>query len=134
MNSVWNEKYTDEGKDYKIQKKFPSGQTVKLELEGETCNRTTYFNVYLTTAHKRKRIDDTFMQRNGKDGIKPLLWAKQELLNVEEMIKQDFPNKKNIIYVCWDDNKRRDAYIRGLSNVGYKLGNILGFKCLYKII
>ena len=74
------------------------------------------------------------MQRNGKDGITPLLWAKKELLNVEKMIKEDFPNKKNIIYVCWDDNRRRDVYIRGLSNVGYKLGNVLGFKCLYKII
>lgn len=131
----WYENFiSDDEKDYTIQKKFPSGQTVKLELGCNIFDKCVQCNIYLTTAHKRKRIDDTYLQLNGKDGLHPLIWAKHKLIEFEDIVKKDFPDKKITIYTCWDDNRRRNVYHRGLKNVGYIFGNINGQKCLFKVL
>ena len=125
---------TNNGKKYKAQRIFPSGNSVKLELECAIFDRVVHCNVYFTTAHKHKKIDDTYLKLNGKDGVYPLIWAKRKLIEFEDIIKEDFSDKKIIIYVCWDDNRRRDVYHRGLKNIGYKFGNIGGCKCLFKVL
>lgn len=130
----WHIKRTYEGINYCIMNKLKSGQTIKLELEGEEFNKFNRFNVYLTTNHKQKNIDDTFLKRTGKDGLYPLIWAKKRLLEVESLIKEDCPNKRNVIYVMWDDGKRKRVYIRGLSNVGYKMARIEDKMCLMKTL
>lgn len=130
----WKIINNDDGSmDYKIEKIFPSKQTVKLVLQKDEFENAIYFNIYLTMAHKRKNIDNTYLQLNGKDGIHTLIWAKKKLIEFEDMIKDEF-GKKVIIYCCWDDNRRRNVYERGLKNIGYTMGNIGFGKCLYKII
>lgn len=130
----WKIVNNDDGSmDYKIEKIFPSKQTVKLVLQKDEFENAIYFNIYLTMAHKRKNIDNTYLQLNGKDGIHTLIWAKKKLIEFEDMIKDEF-GKKVIIYCCWDDNRRRNVYERGLKNIGYTMGNIGFGKCLYKII
>lgn len=130
----WKIINNDDGSiDYKIEKIFPSKQTVRLELQGDDFGDVIYFNIYLSIAHKRKNIYNTYLQLNGKDGIHTLIWTKKKLMDFEEQIKGDF-NEKIIIYCTWDDNRRRNVYERGLIDIGYKIGDIGFGKCLYKII
>lgn len=116
---------------YYIVRKLPSGQSIKLEIECEEFLNSYRSYIYLSISHKRKNIDNTFLQLNGKDGISSLLWAKQKILDFENVNKL---KKKNIMIINWDDNRRRDVYYRGLKNVGYKYGYIDGYKCLYKLL
>ena len=75
-----------------------------------------YVKFYIT--NKRKH-EFKFKQQTGTDGIKSLLWAKECLINfISEKINN---NKENIIVVYWDDRRRRDVYIKGLTPLGFKL-------------
>lgn len=135
--NTW-ESYLDEDgySNYDISTKLPSGNTIKLNLFEEYNKGKYYFNVYLTTAHKKRNIDNQTLKTTGKDGLKGLTWARNKLIDFEEFIKWITDGAPESIYVIvyWDDNRRRRAYEYGLSKIGYTIGRYDNKKCLIKKI
>ena len=113
---------------------LPSGQTIRIEFQEEWGKSKYFYNIYLVISHKRKQADFTYGMATGKDGFKGLLWAKSKVLEFETFIKEKHPDKPVIIYIHWDDNKRRKIYERGLSNKGYKYNFLFNTKVLSKTI
>jgi hypothetical protein len=70
---------------------------------------------------KKKSEYNSVLRHTGKDGLKGLLWAREQMIQFEHYIKENIKehNKNHIIFCMWDDNKRRDVYYRGLKDLGY---------------
>ncbi len=113
---------------------LPSGQTIRIEFCEEWSKSKYYYGIYLVTSHKRKQADSTYGIATGKDGFKGLLWAKGKIIEFETFIKEKYPDIPVVIYCTWTDNKRRNIYERGLSNLGYKYNLIFNKKALCKTI
>lgn len=111
-----------------------SGQTIRIEFQEEWNNSKYYYNIYLVTSHKRKQADSTYGIATGKDGFKGLLWAKSKIIEFETFIKEKYPDITVVIWCHWTDNKRRNIYERGLSNIGYKYNFLFNRKVLSKTI
>lgn len=111
-----------------------SGQTIRIEFQEEWSKSKYYYNVYLVTSNKRKSSDNTYLKSTGKDGLKGLIWARQKIIEFEQYIKTIHKNTPVVIYMGWDDNRRRDAYEKGLKKLGYKYNMVLGSKTLCKTI
>lgn len=113
---------------------LPSGQTIKIEFQEEWSKSKYFYNIYLVTSHKRKQADSTYGIATGKDGFKGLLWAKSKIIEFETFIKEKHPDIPIVFYCFWTDNKRRNIYERGLSNIGYKYNFLFNKKVLSKTI
>jgi len=119
------EKYYD---DYVYKVKTKEGQTVKMEIyvfdEDYNVPRTIRWSVVLQVENKRKRGFE-HLKQTGKSGLTPLLIAKEILKwHIDEIIKKKtckFCRHNNVIEIAWDDIKRKNAYMRGLSDLGFKL-------------
>lgn len=84
---------------------------------------------------KRGRID--YLKQTGRDGLSSLLWAKSIIkLFIEDLeeSKKYRPNINKTIIIQWDDNKRKNVYIRGLKDLGFKYGKPHGYNALYYIV
>lgn len=129
-------------KDYIDTCKMPSGQTAKIEFQGDYTKNKYYFNVYLVVMDKRKSESDTTLRCTGKDGLQCLIWAKRKIIEFEEFIREELSgctaerckNDPIVIRVHWEDNRRRNAYEYGLKKLGYKFDMIFGKKVLCKTI
>lgn len=121
-----------EGINYYDTTILPSGQTIRIEFMEEYTDSKRYYSIYLVTSHKRKQADSTYGIATGKDGFKGLLWAKNKIIEFETFIKEKYPNIPIIIPCFWTDNKRREIYRRGLSNLGYKYNFLFNRKVLSK--
>ncbi len=122
-------------RDYYSTETLPSGQTIRIEFQEGRSKKIVYFNVFLVIKNKNKSPYPT-LEQTGKDGLKGLVWARQKLLEFEDFIKADvrYENSKIILFCRWDDNRRRNAYYRGLKNKGYKYGMVYGAKAILKQI
>lgn len=134
MYSTWEKNKNINEITYVIQELLPSGQTMKLEISADAYTEKLFFNIYLTTSHKRKNIDDTYLKLTGKDGVYPLLLAKKRLIEIENIIRKDYKDKEIFLCIFWYDNRRRNVYYRGLKNIGYSFNRVYGKKCLIKKI
>ena len=132
MKDKWEDKSCISYEEYEIKKRMKSGNTIVLNLYADNFNKL-YFNVYLCTYHKRKQEINNFLKRPGKDGVETLIWAKNKLIEFEDILRENY-TKECYILVKWDDNKRRNVYERGLIKLGYKYDYIDGVKCLLKKI
>lgn len=121
---------------------MPSGQTVKIEFNGNYNAKKYYFGIYLVVMDKRKNENSTTLKITGRDGLQSLLWAKKKIIEFEEFIKEEIPSvNKNgykrapiVIYTFWDDNRRRDIYEHGLKKLGFRYNMVYGKKALCKTI
>ena len=86
-----------------------------------------YRNEALAKCHKKKLI-------TGRMGAYGLLFAKAVIEDFELLLKDEYPDNRNIVYCCWYDGRRRGVYAYALKKLGYKYG-IRKFKpCLWKEI
>lgn len=117
---------------------MPIGMTVQVTFYGDYWDhqRTAEFTVWLVVYKKRKNIDTSFLQETGIDGLKTLLFAKKSILEFERFILSNYGDchKKIFINIHWDDNRRRNVYLRGMKNEGYRMTNFNGCKVLSKQI
>lgn len=127
---------SEDGRIYYDTRKLPSGQTIKIEFQEDRSydkRDKLYYNVYLVTCHKRKQEVTVTLKGTGKDGLKGLLWAKQKVTEFEEHVREEGLTPA-IIYCCWEDNRRRKVYERGLKPLGYRYSNLFGCKVLSKTV
>lgn len=113
--------------------KLDSGQTIKIEFQEDETHKKYYYNIYLVISHKRKQESSNYMKITGKDGLRGLLWAKQNIIEFEQFISEIRKGYDIIIYCNWDDNRRRNVYEYGLKKLGYRFNIVLGNKALSKI-
>lgn len=127
----WNDRQDRDGEtwldDYVYRVKTEDGQTVRMEIyvfdEDDNVPKTYLWSVVLQVEAKKKRGYEDLKQ-TGKSGLTPLLIAKEILKwHINEIIKHTSTFKKanHIIAIQWDDKKRRNAYERGLRDLGFKL-------------
>lgn len=124
----------EDGDGYFDTEILPSGQTIRIEFQEEWSKSKFHYNIYLVTSHKRKQADRTVLKQTGKDGLKGLLWAKKKVIEFEEFIKEEKAGTPVIIYCFWEDNRRRNAYAKGLKDIGYNFNHLFGMKVLSKTI
>lgn len=118
--------------------KLPSGMTVEVVFQGDYSSdqRFATFNVVLDVFKKRKQKDDNYLHQTGKDGLKPLIFAKKAIEEFAPYILEQYGecHEKMVIQVLWADNRRRRVYERGLKSIGFEFNNYFGYKALYKLI
>ena len=114
--------------------KLPSGQTIRIEFQESNSWHKYHYNIYLVTSHKRKQSDNVTLKATGKDGLEGLMWARDKIIEFEEFVKDIHRGIPVIIYCCWDCNRRRNVYERGLRDLGYRFNNLFGYKVLSKTI
>jgi hypothetical protein len=119
-----------EDETYTKQEVF-NGFTYYLEAWIDKTFKTEIFWFAMSSGKKRKELK-IFEEKENKSsgGIKPLLWAKKEILNFPEFIKNPL-NKKQYLAISWSDSRRRDIYKR-LEREGFQFQIIDKQKVLIK--
>lgn len=125
-------KYTRSGEEYYID--FPiDNQTFHMGfqlVEGEDpeLSKTEYYNVWINLYNKRKDMwrNEDLLLSTGLNPIKTVLVARECFKAIEAEILEDmeYNDKDVIIYCHWVNNRRRDAYYKVLSRMGYRYGRI----------
>ena len=112
-----------------------------LEFKKDVFSSLIYWNIAFWVGKRRSGF--CWMERTGKDGLIPLLWAKEcvkhfislrgEKINFE---KEAFGSSAytHHILVRWDDGHRRNAYERGLEDLGFRMARVEGRMCLLKTL
>ena len=123
---------------YSSEKVFKSGMTGRIVLDCSFSNsgKKVYWTVFLVVYHKRKQIDNLMLKQTGKDGLEPLIWAKQAILSFEKKLIDRGPDwdVPNYLYIAADDKRRFHAYQKGLSRNGFRKACINGEWVLIKEI
>lgn len=116
-------------KDNKIiyRLKLDNGQVVEMTIDKEVYMDTIFYYVCLFINKRGKGYK--LGKQTGTAGIEGLLWAKEMLRDFIDTLK-DLPNRKHTISIFWDDNRRRDVYIRELRDLGFKVNTLVKWKCL----
>lgn len=116
-------------------------QTIELGInfvEQNEHDRKGWWNIYLTVFNKRKDMYSNMDKKiiTGKDPIANFLAAREMFYNVEAYL---LANELGLggfdeitIFCTWVDNRRRDAYYKVLSRLGYDWGTYDGEKCIMK--
>lgn len=124
---------------YSSTTKLSNNQTATMIFYRHKFTRGSMFYVAFAIANKRKQIkqwldgsSNLYNQSTGKCGLEGLLWAKSQLLEFEEFIRDR--KEKCSIVICWTDNRRRDIYRHYLTRIGYKMEFRYGGKCLVKAV
>ena len=109
--------------DYYYTSKNEKGQIITLNITSETLNRSIKYYIGFYIGKRKKGFQ--YMAATGKDGIKSLVWAKNCIKNFIESLQchhRFSMYEEHYIIVQWDDNKRRNAYERGLKPLGFYYG------------
>lgn len=111
--------------------KNSKNQIVQMKCPRLVYNNFILYTIELTVKSNRKRnwneIDNV---STGKCGIESLLIAKQMICKLIQHC-EDSP-ERSFITVTWSNNKRRDVYTWGLKKLGFTLGHLFYYKCLYR--
>lgn len=135
-------------KTYIIRKKFDSGMTAEFsfivdEYLTKGDKHLSLVDISFCVYRKRKKAWGDIVESTGKDGLKPLVWAKECLKTLEKVIEDDkgifnplwIRRADNIaITVGWADHRRRDLYQKILFREGYHMSNESKQKYLVKYI
>lgn len=137
--------FYDREEDAYICREQVDNQTIELGMNCsyESNDRTTFWNIYLSIFNKKKDIYDNMDKHiiTGKNPFQTFAKAREMFYAVEaEVLKQELLLKYNapekiVIYCTWVDNRRRDAYYKVLSKMGYTWGRtpIMKQKCIMKV-
>ena len=109
--SSYNESYE---RIYYYECKNDSGQPMIFYI---THKDKKYYFVTFYISSKKKRDFETLKQ-TGRDGLKPLIWAKSCLKDFIENVAK----KGDLIIVDYDDVRRKRVYARGLKELGFYFG------------
>lgn len=113
-----------ENGDYVTEKVFKSGMTGRIEISYffNKSGKRVYWGVFLVIYHKRKQIDTLTLKQTGRDGLEPLVWAKQAVLAFEDFLVERGSNYDlpNYIYIGAEDKRRFRAYQKGLGSSGFR--------------
>jgi hypothetical protein len=135
---------------YSVSKTLSNGQIAKIFIKKEICqckadNRPIIWKIGFIIENSRKTCNNWYskgrvlkkVQQTGKCGLEGLLFAKNCLILLEDLLirlnKYNKSKKKNFIVIYWSDEKRHKAYKRLLVN-GYIEGHYNNAPCIFKEI
>lgn len=99
-----------------------------VEPDNVLNNQTDYYNVWINLYNKRKDMfrNEDLILSTGLNPIKTVLIAREcfKAIEAEIIENMEFNNKDVVIYCHWMDKRRRDAYYKVLSRMGYKYGKV----------
>ena len=114
--------------DYPIENQTFHMGFQKCEVDSFIDNGIVYFNVWINLYNKRKDMwrNEDLLLSTGLNPIKTVLVARECFKAIEAEIIEDmeYNDKDVIIYCHWVNNRRRDAYYKVLSRMGYRYGRI----------
>lgn len=128
MYKINLEKNKEYSNVYKYTTKNEAGQILCLEITEYQTNKHNFYWVMFHIGKRKKGFQ--YMETTGKDGLKSLFWAKNCIIDFIDYIKNRLINYhitdsylfKHTIVLTWDDNKRREAYYRGLKSLRFYYG------------
>lgn len=122
--------------DYPIENQTFHMGFQRTETDSFIDNGIDYYNVWINLYNKRKDMwrNEDLLLSTGLNPIKTVLIARECFKAIEEQIVEDMEFNFNdvIIYCHWVDNRRRDAYYKVLSRMGYRYGKVPMYP--YKVI
>lgn len=114
--------HTEENGTLVYRCKNDCGQILNLSIHPDEYDACIFWDVCFWIG-KRKRGYE-YMNQTGKDGLKSLLWAKECLIEFIEKYKEISSLKKSYLCIYWDDSRRKNAYYRGLKDLGFRFTRI----------
>jgi len=127
--------YDSENDEYFVKERI-GNQTVKLVFQMHDWNEDTiFFNVYLTLYNKRNQINnnEAEVKMTGENPLQTFFVVRKAFRYLVWKVLDEYNWKYDLIIYCtWLDNRRRDAYYKYLSTLGYRYGRIDGEKCIFK--
>lgn len=127
--------YDRENDEYFVKERI-GNQTVKLAFQMHDWNEDTiFFNVYLTLYNKRNQINsnEAEVKMTGENPLQTFFVVRKAFKYLVWKVLDEYNWKYDLIIYCtWLDNRRRDAYYKYLSTLGYRYGRIDGEKCIFK--
>lgn len=103
----------------RARRSFPSGMTGEFEFWGSETNRGKFIEVSFILYNKRNTAWKEENIITGRDGLEPLIWAKNTLLGLNNPIYMFYRWKDFTIEINASDSKRLRAYHKTLSRYGY---------------
>jgi len=127
--------------DTYFERRKVGNQTIELGInyyDENIHDRKSWWNIYITIFNKRKDMYSNMDKKviTGKNPFATVIAAREMFSNVEaylldhELVHGGFDEVT--IFCTWVDNRRRDAYYRVLSRMGYDWGRIDKEKCIMK--
>ena len=127
--------------DTYFERRRVDNQTIELGMnyyDENIHDRKSWWNVYITIFNKRKDMYSNMDKKviTGKNPFATVIAAREMFSNVEaylldhELVHGGFDEVT--IFCTWVDNRRRDAYYKVLSRMGYDWGRIDKEKCIMK--
>ena len=127
--------------DTYFERRKVGNQTIELGMnyyDENIHDRKSWWNVYITVFNKRKDMYTNMDKKiiTGKNPFATVVAAREMFSNVEaylldhELVHGGFDEVT--IFCTWVDNRRRDAYYKVLSRMGYDWGRIDKEKCIMK--
>ena len=116
-------------------------QTIELGinwLEDSDDERHSWWNFYITIFNKKKDMYRNMDKKaiTGENPLKNVIIAREMFYNVEAyLLDRELVHGKydDVTIICtWISNRRRDAYYRVLSKMGYDWGTYYHEKCIKK--
>lgn len=132
--------YREEDDTYYLRERV-GNQTIELGMnfyDENLHDRKSWWNVYITVFNKRKDMYTNMDKKiiTGKNPFATVLTAKKMFKKVEaHLIDHELthgPFDEITIFCTWVDNRRRDAYYKVLSKMGYNWGRVDKEKCIMK--
>ena len=127
--------YDRENDEYFVKERI-GNQTLKLVFQMHDWNTDTiFFNIYLTLYNKRNQIEDNEaeVKMTGENSLQTFFVVRKAFKYLVWKVLDEYNWKYDLIIYCtWLDNRRRDAYYKYLSTLGYRYGRIDGEKCIFK--
>lgn len=127
--------------DTYFERRKVGNQTIELGInyyDENIHDRKSWWNIYITIFNKRKDMYSNMDKKiiTGKNPFATVIAAREMFSNVEaylldhELVHGGFD--EITIFCTWVDNRRRDAYYKVLSRMGYDWGRIGKEKCIIK--
>ena len=127
--------------DTYFERRRVGNQTIELGMnyyDENIHDRKSWWNVYITIFNKRKDMYSNMDKKviTGKNPFATVIAAREMFSNVEaylldhELVHGGFDGIT--MFCTWVDNRRRDAYYKVLSRMGYDWGRIDKEKCIMK--
>ncbi len=127
--------------DTYFERRKVGNQTIELGMnyyDENIHDRKSWWNVYITVFNKRKDMYTNMDKKviTGKNPFATVVAAREMFSNVEaylldhELVHGGFD--EITIFCTWVDNRRRDAYYKVLSRMGYDWGRVDKEKCIMK--
>ena len=127
--------------DTYFERRKVGNQTIELGInyyDENIHDRKSWWNIYITIFNKRKDMYSNMDKKviTGKNPFATVVAAREMFSNVEaylldhELVHGGFD--EITIFCTWVDNRRRDAYYKVLSRMGYDWGRVGKEKCIMK--